>query len=186
MNVLNMWEDCAHFQAFLLNFLSSARAVWCHHRVSFRIISPIFLRFLGPRLCHPDFQLITHHPPSDEPVLAPGHFSTLLPEPPLTCIDNDCHWNESIKAASLTRLQNVLIVGRPPSDAVHYASLIAKRFADTRHVHYGTDGFPSRAGCHSQASFDTARIVFSRICRWIGSSSSCVCWGSRSSLYRPP
>lgn len=37
-----------------------------------------------------------------------SHFSTVLWTPPLTSIDNDCIWNESIKAASLTRLQSAL------------------------------------------------------------------------------
>lgn len=51
--------------------------------------------------------------------------------PQLTCIDNDCYWNESIKAASLTTLHNILIVGCPLSCAIHYASVIAYHPADT-------------------------------------------------------
>lgn len=46
-----------------LNFLLSACTVQSRHVVSFRVISPIFLRFLRLRFCHSDFLVITHLPP---------------------------------------------------------------------------------------------------------------------------
>lgn len=180
LSTFNDERRFCHFLPLHLNFPLSARTLRSDHMVSFRSISPIFLRFLAPGLCHSYFLLITHRPVADEPLCnqnacAPSHFSAVPGTPPLTCIDNDCCWNESIKAASLTRLQNTLIVGRPPSHAVHYASLIANHPTDTRHVHYGTDGFRARVGCQSQVSFGVVQAAFGRICRWIGPSSSCVC-----------
>lgn len=43
-----------------LNFLLSAWTAQSHHTVSFRIISPIFLRFVWLGFCHSDFLVITH------------------------------------------------------------------------------------------------------------------------------
>lgn len=43
-----------------LNFLLSAWAVQSRHMVSFRMISPIFLRFQWLGFCHSDFLVITH------------------------------------------------------------------------------------------------------------------------------
>lgn len=144
----------SHLQPLHLNFLLSALTVRCHHMVSFRMMSPNFSSF--PQNVALSLGFSGHNSPSftDELMCyqtqcAPSHFSSVLQTPSLTCIDNDCCWNESIKAASLTTLQNILIVGCPPSYTVHYASLIANHPTDTRHVHYGTDGFQAvRARSH--------------------------------------
>lgn len=166
---MDIWisEKSVPFVAYLFKLLLSAWAVQHHHKVSFRNISPIFLCFPRPGLCQSDFLVITHLPSqmSQHAARANGLqvTSPLLWTPLLTCIDNDCHWNESIKAASLTVLQTILIVGWLPSSTVHYASLIANHPTDACHVHYGTDGFQARVGCHSQVSFGAD--IFSRIHR---------------------